>query len=99
MDVALSAAAGLKVVSHEKAAEEMPLGWVLDRIGNPTTDPSQFLEGGSLVTVGEHNGCGFAVPVECLTGVLASAGIMSEVVSCASQHKIVKQPGPDVHCR
>ena len=94
MDVALSAAAGLKVRAYGKMGQEVPLGWVLNSSGEPSTNPADYINGGALVPVGEHKGYGFAVLVECLTAALSGAAIMNEVHDWTTDHT---QPGNQGH--
>jgi LDH2 family malate/lactate/ureidoglycolate dehydrogenase len=56
----------------------MPLGWMIDRLGHPTTDPEDFSrETGNLLPLGGdagHKGYGLAIAVEVLAGILGKAG-------------------------
>src|SRR3977135_3903995 len=36
--------------------EQVPLGWIVDRDGQPTTDPNQLKEGGALLPLGGSEG-------------------------------------------
>jgi LDH2 family malate/lactate/ureidoglycolate dehydrogenase len=76
-DIAMSAAAGSKVILARLAGEEVPLGWVVDAEGNPTTDPNASFEGGALELLGgevaRHKGYGFALMVDVL-GMLSGNG-------------------------
>jgi LDH2 family malate/lactate/ureidoglycolate dehydrogenase len=50
-----------------------PEGWIIDRDGQPTTDPNDFLAGGALLPLGGHKGYGLSVMVELLAGLLSGA--------------------------
>ena len=72
-DFATSAVAEGKLhLAHVKGAE-IPLGWVIDRDGRPTTNPSAFYEGGALLTFGGHKGFSISLLVDVLGGILSGA--------------------------
>ncbi len=50
-----------------------PAGWLIDRAGNATTSPAEYLEGGSLLPLGGHKGYGLGVMVELLGGLLSGS--------------------------
>ena len=52
LDMAVSNVAGGKVAAAHALGKKIPDNWVLDTEGNPTTDPSSFLNGGALLPVG-----------------------------------------------
>jgi LDH2 family malate/lactate/ureidoglycolate dehydrogenase len=55
----------------------VPPGWIIDRDGKPTTDPSQLRQGGALLPVGGsegYKGYGLSVMVEILCGLLTGLG-------------------------
>jgi len=52
---------------------ELPEGLILDRQGNPTTDPRAILEGGALLPFGGHKGYALAVAVQILTSAFIGA--------------------------
>jgi LDH2 family malate/lactate/ureidoglycolate dehydrogenase len=71
LDFATSIVAGAKVrVAHNKGVD-VPEGWIVDKHGNPTTNPADFEEGGGyLLPFGGHKGYALALLV-CLLGGLA----------------------------
>ena len=77
-DIATSVVAGRKVIAAAQAEHAVPLGWLLDPLGNPSTDPRDFTRGGALVPFGGHKGYGLALAFEVFAGVLTGAGIGSE---------------------
>ncbi len=80
LDIALSNVAGGKIMLAEKNGQSIPLGWALDKEGNPTTDPhAGFTDGGLLLPVGAHKGYGMAVMLDILCGLL-SGGVTSSKV-------------------
>jgi LDH2 family malate/lactate/ureidoglycolate dehydrogenase len=78
-DVATSVVAGRKVIAAAEAENTIPLGWLLDASGNPSTDPRDFTRGGALVPFGGHKGYGLALAFEVFAGVLTGAGIGSGI--------------------
>ena len=76
LDMATSAVAQGKLrVAHNKGAK-IPLGWLLDREGNPTDDPRWGVVQpfGAMQTFGGHKGYGLAVACELLGGALSGGG-------------------------
>lgn len=76
LDMALSEAAESRVLHAADLGVEIPPGWVLDATGRPSTNPSDYLHGGSLLPVGaaagSHKGYSLIVLLELLVGLLAS---------------------------
>lgn len=81
LDMALSNVAALKVVMAREGGKQVPQGWLVDKDGLPTTDPSGFPYESFLLPVGAHKGYGLAMMVELLSSVLTGGGIVSEVKS------------------
>jgi len=52
---------------------QLPEGLVLNRHGEPTTDPRAFFNGGALLPFGEHKGYALAVAVQILTSAFIGA--------------------------
>jgi uncharacterized oxidoreductase len=77
LDMATSAVALSKVSLAAARNETVPLGWVIDRDGRPTTDPTQLRKGGALLPLGGsegYKGSGLAAMVEILCGLLTGLG-------------------------
>src|SRR4029450_6641509 len=68
------------IIAAQKKGESIPLGWALDREGNPTTDASEALLG-TVLTMAGHKGYALAVMVEVLSSVLSGAAIGSSIGS------------------
>ena len=81
LDMALSNVAALKVIMAKESGKAVPSGWLVDKEGQPTNDPSGFPYESFLLPVGAHKGYGLAMLVEMLASVLTGAGIASEVSS------------------
>ena len=73
LDMATSAVARGKVALAKKNGDSVPLGWGLDSKGKPTTDPSDILDGGSMLPMGGAKGYGIALIVEILASCLSGA--------------------------
>jgi uncharacterized oxidoreductase len=78
LDYAMSVAAAGKLTVAIDKGERVPEGWLIDVEGNPTTDPSAFYRGGSLLPFSGHKGYGMAVVGEVLAGILSGAGVLTE---------------------
>src|ERR1700723_2348635 len=52
LDMATSAAGAGKIALSVARGTPVPPGWIIDRDGRPTTDPSQLRQGGALLPVG-----------------------------------------------
>lgn len=81
LDIALSAVASLKVVQARRDGVQIPTGWIVDKNGLPTTDPSHYPEEGAMMPMAAHKGYGLAVLVEALTSILGGGPMMMQVPS------------------
>ncbi len=81
LDIAMSTVAGGKVASYQARGEPLPEGWLTDAEGLPTTDPGVFTVTGALTPFSAHKGYGLALLVESLSGVLAGAGVTTDILS------------------
>lgn len=81
LDMALSNVAALKVIMAKEKGDQVPSGWLVDRDGQPTNDPSEFPHNSFLLPVGAHKGYGLAMLVETLSAVITGAGLLRQVHS------------------
>lgn len=78
-DFATTPIARGKLAVSEKKGEKVSLGYVQDKDGNPTNDPSILSKGGSMVTLGgdyehgSHKGYCMAAIVDIFSAVLSGA--------------------------
>lgn len=78
-DLATTPIARGKLAIAEKKGEQVPLGYVQDKDGLPTSDPSILAKGGSMVTLGgdyehgSHKGYCLAAVVDIFSAVLSGA--------------------------
>jgi L-2-hydroxycarboxylate dehydrogenase (NAD+) len=79
LDMATTVAAYGKVKAKAQRGEMMPLGWMMDRLGQPLLDPKRAEEG-FLMPIGGYKGYGLALIVGLLAGTLNGAAMGSEVI-------------------
>jgi len=72
VDLSLTEVTRGKIMVHAKEGRPIPLGWAVDRDGNPTTDPKAALTG-SLAAIGAAKGNALALAVELLCVALTGA--------------------------
>lgn len=78
LDMSTSVVARGKIVVALEGGKKIPLGWALNKNGDPTTDPKEALEG-VLLPVGGMKGSGLAIMVDILTGALAGQAVGKDV--------------------
>jgi L-2-hydroxycarboxylate dehydrogenase (NAD+) len=79
LDMATTNAAYGRVKIKAQRNESMPEGWMMDRQGNPLTDPKKAEEG-FLLPIGGPKGYGLALMFGLLAGTLNGAAFGSDVV-------------------
>ena len=79
LDMATTVAAYGKVKAKAQRGEQMPVGWMIDRRGEPLTDPRRAEEG-FLMPIGGYKGYGLATIVGLLAGTLNGAAMGSETI-------------------
>src|SRR5215831_6913844 len=80
IDLSLSEVARGKLMVAAKEGKKIPLGWALDKDGQPTTDPKAGLEG-SMLALGGTKGAMLALVVEVLVTALTGSAIGFEAGS------------------
>lgn len=85
VDMTTSVVAEGKVKLARTAGRELPPGWILDKDGEPSTDPEALYAGGTLLPLGgsvAHKGYGLSVIVDLLGSVLTGGapGTMGPVL-------------------
>ncbi|MBI3973808.1 MAG: Ldh family oxidoreductase [Chloroflexi bacterium] len=71
LDMALSAVAGNRLDIYRRRGQPVPLGWALDKAGQPTTDPRARANGGSLAPIAGYKGFGLAMMLSLFTSLLS----------------------------
>ena len=90
LDMATTTVAIGKVEAAARKGKNLPVGWAVDRDGNPTSDADAVLNGGALLPLGGtaetsgYKGYGLSAMVDLLSGVLAGCHYA----------KLVDSPGP-----
>ena len=77
VDLSLTEVVRGKIMLYAKEGKAIPLGWALDRNGEPTTDPRAALTG-SLAAIGGVKGTMLALMVELLCVALTGAAFSFE---------------------
>jgi (2R)-3-sulfolactate dehydrogenase (NADP+) len=77
VDLSLTEVVRGKIMLHAREGKPIPLGWAVDRDGNPTTDPKAALTG-SLTAIGGVKGTMLALVVEVLSAALTGAALSFE---------------------
>ncbi len=80
LDMATTAIAHGKVMSAKNRDENVPEDCLLDKDGNPTCNPLDYFDGGSLLPFGgkqAYKGFGLALFVEIFAGILSRARMLS----------------------
>jgi hydroxycarboxylate dehydrogenase B len=67
-----------KLAVARARGEPVPEGVVIDKNGEPSTDPADFYAGGALLPLGAHKGSGLSVMIQLVGGVLAGTGVFGE---------------------
>lgn len=79
LDMATTVAAYGKVKTKAQRGEMMPEGWMMDRKGQPLTDPKKASEG-FLLPIGGYKGYGLALIIGLLAGNLNGAAMGKDVI-------------------
>ena len=79
LDMATTVAAYGKVKAKAQRGEMMPLGWMIDRLGQPLLDPTKAADG-FLLPIGGYKGYGLALVVGLLAGTLNGAAMGKDVI-------------------
>lgn len=92
LDMATTVAAYGKVKTAAQRGETMPEGWMIDREGNPLTDPARAAEG-FLLPIGGPKGYGLALVFGILAGVLNGAAFGRDVIDFNADAQSVTNTG------
>jgi len=71
LDISCSVSARGRITNAKREGKSIPLGWAIDKDGNPTTDPAEALVG-AILPLGGHKGSGMSMMVDVLCGILNS---------------------------
>jgi LDH2 family malate/lactate/ureidoglycolate dehydrogenase len=65
--------------------QEIPIGWIVDKQGLPTSNPLDYWDGGAILPLGGgpetggYKGYGLSVMIDILAGVLSGNGFIGEM--------------------
>jgi len=76
LDMAMSKYSDGKIQIAHSTGQRLESNSILDKYGNETTVPLDYLDGGTLLPFGGHKGYGLAVMVESLAGVLTGSSLL-----------------------
>ena len=92
LDMATTVAAYGKVKTAAQRGETMPEGWMIDRNGNPLTDPKRASEG-FLLPIGGPKGYGLSLIFGILAGTLNGAAFGRDVIDFNADAKSTTNTG------
>jgi len=78
VDFATATIAEGKLRIAHATGSKAPLGAVVDKHGQPSTDTAAFYDGGALTTFGGYKGFGLSVMAELMAGMLSGTGSSSD---------------------
>jgi LDH2 family malate/lactate/ureidoglycolate dehydrogenase len=92
LDMATTTSSAGKIKVLAQRGESMPEGWMVDREGNPLTDPKRQDEG-LLLPIGGAKGYGLAMAIGLLAGTLNGAVFGKDVVNFTKETKTPTNTG------
>ena len=95
LDIATTVAAYGKVKLAAQKGESMPDDWMIDRQGQPITDPKRSSEG-SLLPIGGYKGYGLAVMIGLLAGALNNAAVGKGTIDFNAHHDLITNTGQTI---
>jgi LDH2 family malate/lactate/ureidoglycolate dehydrogenase len=95
LDIATTVAAYGKVKLAAQKGESIPNDWMIDRQGQPITDPNRSAEG-SLLPIGGYKGYGLAVMIGLLAGALNNAAVGKGTIDFNARHDLMTNTGQTI---
>ena len=77
-DFATAAVSGVKVKNAQRRNEQLPAGCIVDKDGNPSTNPDDFLAGGGQVAFGGHKGYALMMAAEFLGRIFSGSDVLAD---------------------
>jgi len=93
--MATTVAAYGKVKMKAQAGEQMPVGWMIDKQGNPLTDPNRSSEG-TLLPIGDYKGYGLSLMIALLAGCMNGAAVGTDLVDFNDDETAVTNTGQTI---
>jgi LDH2 family malate/lactate/ureidoglycolate dehydrogenase len=79
LDMATSTVAGGKVYAARTLGKPIPADWLVDKMGQPTTDGNLYPDNAALAPAAGHKGYGIGLLAESLAGALSGASMMWQI--------------------
>ena len=95
LDMATTVAAYGKVKMKAQAGQPMPEGWMIDKQGNPLTDPKRSSEG-TLLPIGDYKGYGLSLMIALLAGCMNGASVGTDLVDFNDDETAVTNTGQTI---
>ena len=77
-DYATTPLSGVKVDNAKRRNELLPSGCIVDKAGNPSTDPNDFFQGGAHVPFGKHKGYALMMAAEFFGRIFTGSDAFAE---------------------
>ena len=77
-DFATSALSGVKIDNARNRGQNLPAGAIVDRNGQPSTDPADFFDGGGHLPFGGHKGYAIMLAAEFLGRIFTGADAFAD---------------------
>lgn len=74
VDMTTSSVAEGKLRVARAAGRAIPEGWIVDKNGEPSTDPNDYYDDGAMLTMGGHKGYALSLMVDLFAGALTGGG-------------------------
>jgi ureidoglycolate dehydrogenase (NAD+) len=81
VDMATSVVPLGKILAAKSKGQDIPEGWAVDHMGQPTTNPDDVVQGGFLFPVGGPKGYGLAILVDVLSALLSNGAVGTDIHS------------------
>jgi uncharacterized oxidoreductase len=91
LDMATSAVAAGKIEVARARKQLVPTGWIVDKEGEPTRNPDDYFDGGSILPLGGdqgHKGYALSFVVEVLSSILTGMGFGLDLRGWESRHGV-----------
>ena len=95
LDIATTVAAYGKVKVAAQKGESIPDTWMIDKKGQPITDPQKSSDG-SLLPIGGYKGYGLAVMIGLLAGTLNNAAVGKDTIDFNAHHDLITNTGQTI---
>jgi LDH2 family malate/lactate/ureidoglycolate dehydrogenase len=79
LDMSPAVAARGKIRRAARRGQKIPIGYALNKNGQPTTDPNAALDGGVVLPIGGPKGSGISMLMDVMSGVISGAAYGGDV--------------------